>query len=96
MAKKELFKDLVSLGKKQGYLTYEEINKKVAEKDLTSDKIDNLFIRLAELGIKIADKNSASSSVSSSSSTKKEKNLPTDLFCFSPSKNYTTEFFFYF
>ncbi len=58
MAKNEFVKELVSIGKKHGYLTYEEINKKVAERDLSSDKIDNLFIRLAELGIKIVDKNS--------------------------------------
>lgn len=73
MAKNELFEDLVSVGKKQGYLTYDEINKKVAEKDLSSDKIDNFFIRLAELGIKIVDKGS---SVATQNSSKKEKNLP--------------------
>ena len=58
MAKNEFVKELVSIGKKKGFLTYDEINKKVAERDLSSDKIDNLFIRLAELGIKIVDKNS--------------------------------------
>ncbi|MFA6613429.1 MAG: sigma-70 family RNA polymerase sigma factor [Endomicrobiia bacterium] len=59
MAKKELFKDLILVGKKQGYLTYDEINKKIAEKDMTSDKIDGLFVQFAELGIKVVDKNAS-------------------------------------
>ena len=73
MVKNELFEDLVSVGKKQGYLTYDEINKKVVEKDISSDKIDSFFIQLAELGIKVLDKNS---SVTTQNSSKKEKNLP--------------------
>ncbi|MEA5001010.1 MAG: sigma-70 family RNA polymerase sigma factor [Endomicrobiaceae bacterium] len=59
MAKKELFKDLILVGKKQGYITYDEINKKIAEKDMTSDKIDALFVQFAELGIKVVDKNAS-------------------------------------
>ena len=54
MAKKEMFKDLVSIGKKQGYLTYDQINEKLSEKDVSPEKLDNFYIRLAELGIKIA------------------------------------------
>ena len=73
MVKNELFEDLVSVGKKQGYLTYDEINKKVVEKDISSDKIDSFFIQLAELGIKVLDKNS---SVATQNHSKKEKNLP--------------------
>lgn len=72
MAKNEFVKELVSMGKKKGYLTYDEINKKVAERDLSSDKIDNLFIRLAELGIKIVDKNS---SVATSSAEEEKDNI---------------------
>ena len=73
MVKNELFEDLVSVGKKQGYLTYDEINKKVVEKNISSDKIDSFFIQLAELGIKVLDKNS---SVATQNHSKKEKNLP--------------------
>ena len=73
MVKNELFEDLFSVGKKQGYLTYDEINKKVVEKDISSDKIDSFFIQLAELGIKVLDKNS---SVATQNHSKKEKNLP--------------------
>ena len=69
MVKNELFEDLFSVGKKQGYLTYDEINKKVVEKDISSDKIDSFFIQLAELGIKVLDKNS---SVATQNHSKKE------------------------
>ena len=75
MAKKEMFKDLVSIGKKQGYLTYDQINEKLSEKDLSADKLDSFYIRLAELGIKIVDKNSVAS-VQSGTTSKKEKNAP--------------------
>jgi len=75
MAKKEMFKDLVSIGKKQGYLTYDQINEKLSEKDVSADKLDNFYIRLAELGIKIVDK-SSTVSVQSRQSSKKEKNAP--------------------
>ena len=68
MAKKEMFKDLVSIGKKQGYLTYDQINEKLSEKDVSPEKLDNFYIRLAELGIKIADKSSAVAVSSSNTS----------------------------
>ncbi len=48
MARKEMFKDLVSMGKKQGYITYDQINEKLSEKDVSPDKLDNFYIRLAE------------------------------------------------
>ena len=70
MARKEMFKDLVSVGKKQGYLTYDQINEKLSEKDVSPDKLDNFYIRLAELGIKMVDK-SSSVTVATSTSSKK-------------------------
>ncbi len=60
MTKKDLFKSLIEVGKEQGYVTYDEINKHVSENDLTSEKVDNLFIRLGELGINIVDKQQSS------------------------------------
>ena len=59
MAKSQLLKDLISLGKKQGYLTYDDINKKISDKEMSSDKIDSLFVDIAELGVKIVDKKSS-------------------------------------
>ena len=71
MAKSQLLKDLISLGKKQGYLTYDDINKKISDKEMSSDKIDSLFVDIAELGVKIVDKKS-----SAQSSTQQNKNTP--------------------
>ena len=46
----------------------------MSEKDLSPDKLDSFYIRLAELGIKTVDKNSTVSI--STTSSKKEKNQP--------------------
>jgi RNA polymerase primary sigma factor len=60
MTKKALFKSLIEIGKEQGYVTYDEINKHISENDMTSEKIDNLFIKFSELGINIVDKQQTS------------------------------------
>ncbi|GAB1402655.1 RNA polymerase sigma factor RpoD [Elusimicrobiota bacterium] len=63
MTKKDLFKSLIEIGKEQGYVTYDEINKHVSENDMTSEKVDNLFIKFGELGINIVDKQQSSKKV---------------------------------
>jgi RNA polymerase primary sigma factor len=52
-SKKEL-KRLVNLGKKQGYLTYEDINKNLDDM-LSAEKIDNTLMMFDELNIKVVD-----------------------------------------
>ena len=52
-SKKEL-KRLVNLGKKQGYLTYEDINKNLDDM-LSAEKIDNTLMMFDELNIKVID-----------------------------------------
>jgi len=64
--KQDAFKDLLKVCKEQGYVTYDEINKHIDENDMNSEKIDDLFIKLEEAGIKIIDKNT----------NKKNKNTP--------------------
>ena len=63
MTKKDLFKSLIEIGKEQGYVTYDEINKHVSENDMTSEKVDNLFIKFGELGISIVDKQQSSKKI---------------------------------
>lgn len=63
MTKKDLFKSLIEVGKEQGYVTYDEINKHVSENDMTSEKVDNLFIKFGELGISIVDKQQSSKKI---------------------------------
>ncbi|MCL2334880.1 MAG: sigma-70 family RNA polymerase sigma factor [Endomicrobia bacterium] len=55
MAKKDLFQGLIDIGKEQGYLTYDEINKTIPEKSMVAEKIDSFFVTLEDLGIKVVD-----------------------------------------
>lgn len=48
-------KALIAHGKKQGYLTYEEINTALPEEMLTSDQVDDTLIMFDDLGIDIID-----------------------------------------
>jgi RNA polymerase primary sigma factor len=48
-------KTLIAHGKKQGYLTYEEINTALPEEMLTSDQVDDTLIMFDDLGIDIID-----------------------------------------
>jgi RNA polymerase primary sigma factor len=49
-------KALVSKGKSQGYLTYDEINAYLPDQDVTPEKLDNLLVALDESGIELVDK----------------------------------------
>lgn len=55
MAKKDLFQGLIDIGKEQGYLTYDEINKSIPQKSMVAEKIDSFFVTLEDLGIKVVD-----------------------------------------
>ncbi|AKL98164.1 sigma-70 family RNA polymerase sigma factor [Endomicrobium proavitum] len=55
MAKKDSFKDLIDIGKEQGYLTYDDINKTLPQKSVQAEKIDSFFVTLEDLGIKVVD-----------------------------------------
>ncbi len=55
MTKKDSFKGLIDIGKEQGYLTFEEINKSIPQKSMVAEKIDSFFVTLEDLGIKVVD-----------------------------------------
>jgi RNA polymerase primary sigma factor len=55
MIKKNLFKDLIDIGKEQGYLTYEDISNTLPRKFMISKKIDDFFMTLENLGIRVID-----------------------------------------
>ncbi|MFO0819395.1 MAG: sigma-70 family RNA polymerase sigma factor [Pirellulales bacterium] len=46
---------LIQHGKKQGYLTYDEVNSYLPDQDVTPEKLDNLLIALEEQGIELTD-----------------------------------------
>jgi RNA polymerase primary sigma factor len=49
-------KTLITKGKKQGYLTYEEINELIPDGKVSAEQIDNTLIMLGEMDITITDK----------------------------------------
>src|SRR4030042_6079829 len=72
MSKKEMtldavpeVKKLIELGKQNGEITYDEINEILPDKLLNSEKIDDVFILLNQLGIEVVEE-----------STRKEQALP--------------------
>ncbi len=46
---------IISKGKKQGYLTYDEVNRYLPDEDVSPEKLDNLLLALDELGIEILE-----------------------------------------
>jgi len=48
-------KKLIQLGKSNGEITYDEINEVLPDKLLNSDKIDDVFILLNQLGIEVVE-----------------------------------------
>ena len=48
-------KQLISLGKEKGYLTYEELNTVLPADTVSSDQLDNLMVMFGEMDIEIVD-----------------------------------------
>ena len=46
---------LIEQGKKEGYLTYDDINKVLPDEDVSPEKIDNLLMMLDEYGVNLVD-----------------------------------------
>jgi RNA polymerase primary sigma factor len=58
MTKKELKKDLeklITIGKKKGYLTYDEVNNVLSDEIVSSDEIDEIFDTLINKDIKVVN-----------------------------------------
>jgi len=47
--------DLVTRGKSQGYLTYDDVNDYLPDDDVSPDRLDNLLMALDEQGIELVD-----------------------------------------
>jgi len=48
-------KAIIAKGKKQGYLTYEEMNSDLPDEAITPNRLDSLLMTLDEMGIKLID-----------------------------------------
>ncbi len=49
----ETLNNLIAVGKKQGYLTYTQVNKYLPDEAVNPEKLDNLLMSLEELGMEI-------------------------------------------
>ncbi len=47
--------ELVTRGKQQGYLTYDEVNQYLPDEAVNPEKLDNLLIALEQMGIELVD-----------------------------------------
>ncbi len=55
-AKHDPIKSLIEKGKEAGYLTYEEINRKLPEGVIGGEELDDLFGTLEDMGIEVVDR----------------------------------------
>jgi RNA polymerase primary sigma factor len=53
MAKRDLFQDLIDIGKEQGYLTYEDVSNNLPQKYMVAERIDSFFSTLEDHGIHV-------------------------------------------
>jgi RNA polymerase primary sigma factor len=55
MRKKKIIEELIKAGKEQGYLTYKEMEKYLADDILDLDKVEDLYDTLSESGIELVE-----------------------------------------
>jgi RNA polymerase primary sigma factor len=48
--------ELITKGKAQGYLTYDEVNVYLPDEDVNPEKLDNLLIALEEMGVQLVER----------------------------------------
>ncbi len=69
----EGLKDLIELGKTQGFLTFTQVNDYLPDEDINPDKLDHLLMSLEELGLEIRN-DSATIHTANGSKTAKARN----------------------
>ncbi|MDR2708754.1 MAG: sigma-70 family RNA polymerase sigma factor [Elusimicrobiota bacterium] len=57
--KKDKFINLIELGKQKGFLTYEDINAELPAENISTKKIEDLFVQLEKANIKVVEKKEA-------------------------------------
>ncbi len=55
MKEKEIFDEIIELGKKRGVLTYDEINDALPAEFFAPDEIEELMDLLHDMGVRIVD-----------------------------------------
>ena len=59
MKEKDIFDEIIEVGKRRGVLTYDEINEALPSEFFTPDEIENLMDLLSDMGIRIVDSEEA-------------------------------------
>ena len=59
MKEKDIFDELIEVGKKRGQLTYDEINEALPSEFFTPDEIEDLMDLLSDMGVRIVDADEA-------------------------------------
>ena len=61
MKEKDIFDELIEVGKRRGQLTYDEINEALPSEFFTPDEIEDLMDLLSDMGVRIIDADEARS-----------------------------------
>ena len=59
MKEKDVFDEIIEVGKKRGVLTYDEINEALPSEFFTPDEIEDLMDLLSDMGVRIVDSDEA-------------------------------------
>ncbi|MBI4824778.1 MAG: sigma-70 family RNA polymerase sigma factor [Nitrospirae bacterium] len=60
MKEKDIFEEIVDIGKRRGVLTYDEINEALPSEFFTPDELEDLIDLLQDMGIKVVDREETS------------------------------------
>src|SRR5664279_131393 len=55
MKEKDIFEEIVNLGKRRGVITYDEINEALPSEFFSPDEIEDLMDVLSDMGVKVVD-----------------------------------------
>ncbi|UCG78201.1 MAG: sigma-70 family RNA polymerase sigma factor [Nitrospirota bacterium] len=79
MKEKDLFEELINVGKKKGVLTYDEINDALPSEFFSPDELEDLMDLLKDMGVKVVDSEGQSKDDDSSEETTEEYEKTEDL-----------------
>ncbi|MDI6641485.1 MAG: RNA polymerase sigma factor region1.1 domain-containing protein, partial [Elusimicrobiota bacterium] len=73
---KDIFKDLLDQAKEHGYITYEEINRHLPQTTIPTERLDEFFTLLDDMGIPVVDREKEIISKAPQEITDEQKFLP--------------------
>ncbi len=68
-----IIKGLIAKGKERGYITYDELNEALPEKEMASDKIDEIMTLITDMGISVVDADEEEKALTGNLEEKKEE-----------------------